>query len=170
MTAAPALFDPLAELYERYAEINDGVYRPWLTAALPAGGPHQRAADLGCGSGRFTGLLADRYEQVLAVDIAEREIGIARAKRAGPRISYQARSMLDVTPERDGQFDLVLSVNAIYHVRDHGRALPLIRSLVRPGGWAVLVDIVRRDPPRQGALWHRWSGIQDAAGTLVRRR
>jgi hypothetical protein len=25
-----ALFDPIAEIYERYADINDEVYRPYL--------------------------------------------------------------------------------------------------------------------------------------------
>jgi hypothetical protein len=54
----PILFDPLAELYERYAEINDGIYRPWLTQAVDAAGPvgpQARAVDLGCWSGRFDG-------------------------------------------------------------------------------------------------------------------
>ena len=145
MSAGGALFDPLAELYERYAEINDGVYRPWLTAALDSavvGGPRGRAADLGCGTGRFDELLADRYGSVLAVDVSARELEIARSRHGRDTISYRQRSLLDVTPETDGRFDLVFSVNTIFHLRDHDRVLPHVRSLVAPGGWAVLVDIV----------------------------
>lgn len=165
------LFDPLAELYERYAEINDEIYRPWLAAALPVDGPRERAVDLGCGSGRFEGLLADRYRQVLAVDIAEREISIARGRRGRPTVDYQVRSMLDVTPDGDGQFDLVFSVNALFHVRDHDWVLPHVRSLVRPGGWVVLVDIVSGSPRGAASpLRHRWWGVQDARRTLARRR
>jgi len=173
--AGAALFDPLAELYDRYAEINDGVYRPWVTAALDAaagagvGGPHARAADLGCGTGRFDELLADRFVAVLAVDISARELEIARARHGRPQISYQQRSLLDVTPPTDGRFDLVLSVNTIFHLRDHDRVLPHVRDLVAPGGWAVLVDIVRPGG-RQSPLRHRWFGVGDAARTLRRRR
>lgn len=172
--AGEALFDPLAELYERYAEINDEIYRPWLTASLDAvgaGGPGSRALDLGCGSGRWDELLADRYGSVLAVDIAGRELELARTRHGRESISYERRSMLDVAPDTDGRFDLVFSVNAIFHLRDHDTVLPHVRDLVKPGGHAVLVDIVAPDGDRANKpLRHRWFGVQDAARTLVRRR
>ena len=192
MTGSGALFDPLAELYQRYAEINDPVYRPWITASLPVGGPpppgpppgggpapppagpgappRPPPPDLGCGTGRFTGLLAAAYDSVLAVDISTRELELARA--AVPGVDFEERSLLDVTPEKDGTFDLVLSVNTIFHLRDHDRVLPHVRSLVAPGGTALLVDIV--SPPASAhefsALRHRWYGVGDAARTLRRRR
>lgn len=31
-------FDTLAEKFERFAEIHDHFYRPWITAALPSRG------------------------------------------------------------------------------------------------------------------------------------
>lgn len=70
----PALFDPLAERFERFADIHDPVYRHWLLRAIPdrSEDRHSCAVDLGCGSGRFTPLLADRFADVLAVDISER--------------------------------------------------------------------------------------------------
>ena len=174
MTTGEALFNPLAELYERYAEINDGVYRPWLTQAVAAagpGGPQARALDLGCGTGRFEDLLADRYGSVLAVDISTRELTIARSRHARDEVTYAERSLLDLTPATDGRFDLVVSVNTIFHLRDHDRVLPHVRELVAPGGWAVLVDIV--SPPGGRArtpLMHRWYGVGDAARTLRRQR
>ena len=169
MTTGEALFDPLAELYERYAEINDEVYRPWLAAAVEAAGPGDRAADLGCGSGRFSGLLAGAYGSVLAVDVSGRELELARARHAHDRVRYEQRSLLDVTPATDGTFDLVLSVNTIFHLRDHDRVLAHVRDLVAPGGWAVLVDIVS-PPGARGPLRNRWYGLRDAVGTLGRRR
>jgi SAM-dependent methyltransferase len=169
MSAEPPLFNPIAALYERYAEINDGLYRPFLEGALPATG--SRAVDLGCGSGRFTGLLADRCEDVLAVDIADREIDIALRKRARPNVTYRVADLLDVTPERDGLFDVVLSVNALFNLlRDHdpGVVLDHVRSLVAPGGTAVIVDVV--SARSDSALRHRWWGIEDAVRTLARHR
>jgi SAM-dependent methyltransferase len=174
VTSGQALFDPLAELYERYAEINDGIYRPWLTEAVDTAGPvgpQARAVDLGCGSGRFDGLLADRYGSVLAVDISARELDIARRRYGRDNVAYEQRSLLDVTPAADGRFDLVLSVNTIFHLRDHDGVLPHVRDLVAPGGWAVLVDIVSPAGARaRSPLRHRWYGVREAGRTLLRRR
>lgn len=166
-----ALFDPLAELYGRYAEINDEVYRPWLTRAVEAAGPGDRAADLGCGTGRFTGLLAGSYGSVLAVDVSARELELAAERHPRPEVTYEQRSLLDVTPATDGRFDLVLSVNTIFHLRDHDRVLPHVRDLVAPGGWAVLVDIVSPDGAQaRTPLMHRWYGVGEAVRTLRRRK
>jgi SAM-dependent methyltransferase len=165
--APGALFDPIAELYEQYAEINDSVYRPYLEAALPARAA--RGVDLGCGSGRFTGLLARRCDSVLAVDISPREIALARARRPHENVQYRVGSLLEVAA--DPPYDLVLSVNTLFHLfGEHGpeTVLPHVRSLVAPGGWAVIVDVV--SPGARPLWWHRWWGVQDAVRTLRRRR
>lgn len=144
-------FDELAELFKIYAEDIDPVYRNWVEPNLPAAG--KRAVDLGCGSGRFIDLLAKRYDSVLGVDIAEREIEMARAKHRQPNVEFQTRSLLDVDAESDGRFDLVFSVNTIYHLQDHETVLPHVRSLVAPGGTVVVVDIV--DPGQWRSIdWH----------------
>jgi 2-polyprenyl-3-methyl-5-hydroxy-6-metoxy-1,4-benzoquinol methylase len=163
------LFNPIAALYERYAEVNDQVYRPYLERALPRAA--ERAVDLGCGSGRFTGLLADRCAEVVAVDIADRELQIAMSKRARPNITYRTASLLDVMPERDGVFDVVLSVNALFHLfREHrpDDVLRHVRSLVAPGGSAVIVDVVA--VYSRSTLRHRWWGVEDAVRTFGRLR
>lgn len=129
-------FDELAELFAVFAADTDMIYRPWLAATLPASGG--RAVDLGCGSGRWTGLLTERYGSVLGVDIAEREIEMARA--AHPGADFAVRSLLDLTPA-DGLFDLVFSVNTVHHLRAHDVVLPHLRSLVAPGGLLVVVDV-----------------------------
>jgi len=152
-------FDALAELFERFAADTDPIYRPWIEAAVPVQG--DRAVDLGCGSGRFAGLLAARYNDVLAVDISRREIDLAEIKRHHPNVDYRVRSLLEVTPDEDDQFDLVLSVNTIHHLRDHARVLPHIKSLVAPDGHAVLIDII--DPGQwKSRDWHIAEAFRDA--------
>ena len=130
-------FNELAELFAVFAQDTDVIYRPWLEAVLPRAGGS--AVDLGCGSGRWAGLLVDRFDRVLGVDIAEREIEMARA--AQPEAEFAVRSLLDLDPDRDGRFDLVFSVNTVHHLRDHRRVLPRLRSLVAPGGQVVVIDI-----------------------------
>jgi SAM-dependent methyltransferase len=169
MSAETPLFNPIAALYERYADVNDGLYRPYLESVLPVTG--KRAVDLGCGSGRFTGLLADRYAEVLAVDIADREIDIAMRKRARPNVAYRVADLLDVAPERDGRFGVLLSVNALFNLfRDHDpdEVLRHVRSLIAPGGTAVIVDVV--SARSRSALRHRWWGVEDAVRTFGRHR
>jgi SAM-dependent methyltransferase len=164
-------FDGMADLFERYAEITDGEIRPWLAEVIPdRSGRGSRAVDLGCGNGRFTGLLADRYDKVLAVDIAERQVEIARATRDRPNITYEHRDMRKVTPERDGRFGLVLSVNTITQLRDYDNALRQVRGLVAPGGHAVVVDIVHDHPWWNARWWQYAEGMRVSARALVRRR
>jgi SAM-dependent methyltransferase len=135
-------FDDVAELFDRFTRIWDGIsgsFEDWVRGQLP-----ERAAsavDLGCGAGRHSGLLADRAEHVLAVDVADRMLAIARTERARPNIDYQRRGVLDVTPE-DGPFDVVLSVHALHHVGKPDTVLPHVRSLLAPGGLLIVADIV----------------------------
>jgi 2-polyprenyl-3-methyl-5-hydroxy-6-metoxy-1,4-benzoquinol methylase len=52
---------------------------------------------------------------VLAVDVSDRMLEIARTERARANVHYRRRGVLDVTRE-DGPFDVVLSVHALHHV------------------------------------------------------
>ncbi|NSL43107.1 bifunctional 2-polyprenyl-6-hydroxyphenol methylase/3-demethylubiquinol 3-O-methyltransferase UbiG [Streptomyces sp. 8P21H-1] len=130
------------EPYERFVEAwggSESALDKWLPAQLPGG---ERALDLNCGSGRHSVLLSEHYRSVLAVDISGRIIDRARKDRARPHISYEARGNLDVTPERDGLFDAVLSVYGFHMAAPFETALRHIRSLVAPGGVAVVYTAV----------------------------
>ena len=135
-------FDDLAELFDRFTRIWDGIsgsFDDWVRSHLPerAG----LAVDLGCGAGRHSVLLADHAENVLAIDIADRMLVIARTERARPNIDYQRRGVLDVAPE-DGPFDVVLSVHTLHHVGSADAVLPHVRSLLAPGGRLIAADII----------------------------
>jgi trans-aconitate methyltransferase len=163
LSAQKPYFDELAELFHTFAADTDGIYRGWLSDVVPdrSNRPGSRAADLGCGSGRFTDLLADRYQHVLAVDIAAREIELAQAEHRRPQLRFDRRSLLDVTPETDGRFDLVLSVNTVHQLRAHHVVLPHLLSLVASGGDVVVVDTV--DPGQWRSLdWHIAEAFRDA--------
>jgi SAM-dependent methyltransferase len=67
----------------------------------------------------------------------------------GPNVICLEADLREVTPERDGPFDVGLSAYALHHVTELETVLQQIRSLVVPGGRAVLIDIVDR---RDGAV------------------
>jgi SAM-dependent methyltransferase len=155
--------DGMAELFDVFARDTDSIYRPWLTEVVPdlSAVPGSRAADLGCGTGRYLDLLAAGHGQVLGVDISDRSLDIARARTTNPLVQLQRRSLLDVTAERDGQFDTVLTVNTVHHLRDHDTVLPHLRSLVAPGGHLARIDLT--DPGGWGTLdWQIASAFTDA--------
>ncbi len=74
----------------------------------------------------------------------------AETLRPRPNITYQCRDLREVTPDRDGRFDLVLSCYALHHVDRLDDTLRGIRDLLTPGGQIILIDNVdpRRRVPR----------------------
>jgi 2-polyprenyl-3-methyl-5-hydroxy-6-metoxy-1,4-benzoquinol methylase len=149
-------FDELAELFRIFAADTDRIYRDFVSAAVPdlSARPGSRAVDLGCGSGRFTDLLAARNGEVLGVDIARRELEMARAEHPQPHVAFDQRSLLDVTPVADGRFDLVFSVNTVHHLSAHQVVLPHLRTLVAPGRYLVVIDIINPGGWDAGRDWH----------------
>lgn len=160
-----ALFDDVAEHFDRMATRMidaEGPFRTWLDAQLPGG---DRALDVGCGTGRHCPLLAERYAQVLGVDLSEALIHIARRTRPAANIRYEARSAYDVEPAADGVFDVVFAFSAVFHMRPYEQILPHLRSLVAPGGRLVVLEPQRTDlHARKGrdADWHIPVAFQNA--------
>ena len=160
-------FDSFAEAYDRLASLSKGYAHSFTESVLPEEG--RRAVDLGCGTGHHSSILATRFEDVLAVDISPPMLDIARVRRARPNISYQLRDLHDVTPEKDGRFDLVFSASTLHHVPALDEALHRIRRLLTPGGRVVLLDNVFQKPavPR---WWFQREALRRLAGDLLRRR
>ncbi len=159
---APPHFDAFPELYDRFTDTWDSIsssFDDWVARHLPAGA--RRAVDLGCGAGRVTSLLADWADDVLAVDVSDRMLELARTRRARDNITYQRRGVLDVRGD-DGPFDVVLSVHTLHHVGDPATVLPHVRSLLAPGGTLIVADII--DPGEWAAPeFHTNRAFNDAA-------
>jgi ubiquinone/menaquinone biosynthesis C-methylase UbiE len=168
MTAnAAQSFDAFAAVYDRIASLTGGELRSLIERVLPEEG--RRAVDLGCGTGHHASILATRFEEVLAVDISSPMLEIARLRRGRPNIRYELRDLRDVSPERDGCFDLVFSAKTLHHVDGLEEALRAIRSLLNPGGRVVLIDIVASQPaiPR---WWFRREALRSCVSDVLHRR
>lgn len=169
----PQLFDRFADDYDRFCDLNESSDWPWMQAAGIVGGA--RALDVGCGAGRRTLELAEHYDEVVGIDLSEPLVKLAATRRQAPGIRYLCADLLEYEPGT--QFDLVYSHTTLHHLTDLPRALELLRSLVAPGGHAVLLDCVapRPTPPawgyRVGALikfpsYVRAHGLRDAGWLL----
>lgn len=164
--SAAAAADPLVEHLDRMAVLLAGPVHEYVARRLPGRGG--RAVDLGCGTGVHTALLADRYADVLAVDVCEPALEVARRTRARAAVRYQRRDMRDVRPATDGTFDLVFSAFALHEVDDLDAALRGVRALVRPGGRVLLLDDC--DEPRDAAQLRARARRELAVDVLTGRR
>lgn len=143
VNSIPELFDDMAELFDSFSGTLDSVERPfneWMSDNLPKG---RRALDIGCGAGRYTVMLADLYEEVVGADPAPGMIEIAKRDRSRPNVSYQIREAFDMTPEKDGLFDVVFAFSCVFHMAKPPVILPHLSALVAPGGALVIFDPIR---------------------------
>jgi SAM-dependent methyltransferase len=157
-------FDALAERYDRLHDLQADPIGTWLPGALPRHG--RRALDAGCGSGRHTMVLADRFDEVIGIDLSAATIGLATARRSRPNIAYHHADLMSFGDPHG--FDLVLSVNTLHHLPDLDGALGHLRRLTRPAGLVVPVDCVARRPalPR---WWFVGGAVRDLLVDLARR-
>ncbi len=116
--------------------------------AAPVGG---RALDFGCGVGRLTQALAERFEHCDGVDIAEPMIAEARRiNRRAERVDYHVNDAPNLELFAGESFDFVLSSIVLQHMEPRyarGYMAEFVRVL-KPGGLALFqVPAGMRTPP-----------------------
>jgi SAM-dependent methyltransferase len=103
--------------------------------------PHYtRAFEIGCSIGVFTRRLADRCDDLLAVDVSERALELARERCADAPQVWLERMEFPGEAPRD-TFDLVTCCEVAYYWSDADLALARdrIARLLAPGGDLLLV-------------------------------
>jgi ubiquinone/menaquinone biosynthesis C-methylase UbiE len=92
--------------------------------------------DLGCGTGRYSFALADRFgARVVGVDRSVRMLAEARRKGAGVHF---ARVDGEALPVRDGAIDLALLSMVLHHFDRPERPARECARVLRPGGVACV--------------------------------
>ena len=109
-------------------------------AALPA--PRfRRGFDIGCSVGVLTQRLADRCDQLLAVDIVETALAQAReACRRQPHVAFALMRIPEEWP--DGRFDLIMISEVLSYLEpaDVRRTAAACRRSLAPNGTILLVN------------------------------
>lgn len=103
---------------------------------LPADMRGLRALDIGCSDGYFTFEMERRGAAVMAMDfVPETYTGFATAHEIlGSKAEYIMENVYNLTPAKHGQFDVVLFMGVLYHLRKPLAALDAIRSVMSTGG------------------------------------
>ncbi len=110
-------------------------WRELLLGLLPP--PPARVADLGCGTGTLSALLADEGYDVTGVDFSPEMI--ARARRKAPDVEF-VEADASAPPLAPASCDVVLSRHVLWAMPDPAAALARWEDLLREGGRLVLVE------------------------------
>ena len=82
------------------------------------GGSISTILDLGCGTGRFSEGLANRFgARVVGIDPSEKMLDQARRKRQRNSIHYE-RGTAEAIPLADGTVDMIFMSMSFHHFRD----------------------------------------------------
>jgi ubiquinone/menaquinone biosynthesis C-methylase UbiE len=139
-----ASWDAEADAFDQPADhgLHDPVvrrtWRELLLGWLPE--PHARIADLGCGTGTLSVLLADAGYEVDGLDFSPRMIELAERKAngiAGLRIT-QGDAFDPSLPE--ATYDVVLCRHVLWAMPDPALALTRWLRLLTPAGRLLLVE------------------------------
>lgn len=90
-----------------------------LERAEELGLPHERrrALDFGCGAGRLTRALAQRFPTAVGVDISERMVETARQLNEDvPGCEFRVNSSPDLRQFEDGEFDFAYTSLVLQHL------------------------------------------------------
>src|SRR5262245_51874666 len=136
--------------FDRHADDDYDVFAPEASARIVAAfieltglKPPARVADLGCGSGAFTTLLARAGYDCFGLDISAKLLTVGRNKHPG--IGFVAGD-IEQLPFRDASFDGVLLSGVVHHFPDPTRCATEVFRVLRPGGRFLAFDPNRMNP------------------------
>ncbi|MFI7677055.1 class I SAM-dependent methyltransferase [Actinophytocola sp. NPDC049390] len=145
--AEAARFDEQPDHGLRAPEIRSA-WRELLLSALPPA--PARVADLGCGTGSITLLLAEEGYEVTGVDRSPAMVAAAAAKVAG--VAEVREGDAAFPPLEPSSYDVVFARHVLWTLPDPEAVVGRWLELLRPGGRLVLVE----------GRWHTGAGLTAA--------
>ncbi len=109
--------------------------------------PEWTAADLGCGSGYFTTILAGQVKKVYAIDVQREMLDFLEDKMRTMRISNieLLLSKTDEIPLENRSVDFLMSVNTVHEFDDRGRMIHEMNRVIKPHGRLLIVDFQKKE-------------------------
>jgi SAM-dependent methyltransferase len=130
-------FDRLA-LLDGEQWSHNSHYHAFLLRHMP---PHcGQALEIGCGTGAFARLLAQRSQHVLALDLSPQMVETARARSQGyPNITFEVADVSAWEFPRE-RFDCIASIATLHHLSLE-RILEDMRAGLKAGGLLLVLDL-----------------------------
>ncbi|MFZ3336442.1 MAG: methyltransferase domain-containing protein [Xanthobacteraceae bacterium] len=116
---------------EQRQEIFDDYFRIFPWPLLPPGGGV--GIDVGCGTGRWSMLVAPRVAHLHLLDASAEALAVARQNlKAVPNASFHAASVAEI-PLPPQSLDFAYSLGVLHHVPDTQAAIAAIAAKLKPG-------------------------------------
>jgi 2-polyprenyl-3-methyl-5-hydroxy-6-metoxy-1,4-benzoquinol methylase len=112
--------------------------------------------EIGCATGEFCELIADKARNVVGIDLSGEAIATATGRY--PRINFR-QGNLSALREHD-QFDAIFGFEVIEHIESPAAFLRELADHLKPGGRLVITTPNYNCGKRVGA--QRWSGFQSS--------
>jgi ubiquinone/menaquinone biosynthesis C-methylase UbiE len=120
------------------------------------------AGDLGCGTGQVSAALAPFVARVVAVDASSAMLQAARKRLHGVDNVELRRGDLEALPIDDDRLDTALLMLVLHHVPEPQRALAETARVLKPGGRALIVDMLPHDRESyRQQMGHVWLGFSE---------
>jgi ArsR family transcriptional regulator len=120
-------------------------------------------ADLGCGTGRISELLAPHVSQVIAIDASPEMLRTARARLEQVANARVDAGALEALPLADASVDAACLTLVLHHVADPGLVLAEARRVLKPGGRLIVTDMLPHDREEyRQQMGHVWLGFSEA--------
>jgi SAM-dependent methyltransferase len=137
MQTIQADFDRIA-LFSTDGWNRNSHYYDFLLRQIPPG--CQQALEIGCGTGSFSRLLAQRSDRVLALDLSPQMIRLARDRSDQfPGIDFQVADVLSwAFPEQ--RFDCIVTIATLHHL-PLAEMLDKLKASLKSGGVLLVLDL-----------------------------
>ncbi|HTX77073.1 MAG TPA: metalloregulator ArsR/SmtB family transcription factor [Terracidiphilus sp.] len=127
--------------------------------------PRVTIADVGAGDGSFALFLAQRAEEVIAVDSSEKmlEVGRREAKRRGVRNVSFRHGDFESLPIDQSSVNMVVFSQSLHHATHPAEALAQAHKVLAKGGRLLILDLARHRFEEARELYaDQWLGFGEA--------
>jgi ubiquinone/menaquinone biosynthesis C-methylase UbiE len=161
-------FGRQAQTFEKWAEKIDDDGAARFRSALGAAG-QGALLELACGPGVIAAALAPGAASVTGIDVTQAMLDRARARCAKAGLGNVDFKVGDVEnlPFEDASFDGVVTRAAVHHFADPQRAFREMFRVLRPGGTAVVADVVSSEDAAESKLHNAIEQLRDPSHTRM---
>jgi ArsR family transcriptional regulator len=156
-------FDEIAGRYGSLTQPGGG----WqaLATALAAGFAGQTVADIGCGEGDLTLLLARFAKRVAAVDLSAQMLRVVQERSAEAGVARRVtvgRGDLEKLPLESNSMDAAFVSQVLHHAARPEKALAEAARILKTGGRLILLDLAQHDQEWVRTEWaDQWLGFDE---------
>ena len=137
-------WDKIADKYARQPVADEAAYQQKLTVTQQYLRPDMEVLEFGCGTGSTAIVQAPFVKHILATDISERMLEIARGKAEAAKIdnvTFECAA-IDTFTAPDETYDVIMGHSILHLLADKEAVIAKVRRMLKPGGVFVSSTVV----------------------------